>query len=200
MRELLIGTKNAGKIKEFRKLLEYLPLRLRGLDDFPDAFEPEETGSTFVENAVLKAKSYARQTGGAAFADDSGLEVEALNNAPGVFSARYAGETATDQERIEKLLRELNNLENRTARFVCAMAIADDTGDIKFIAEGVCRGKIAFAASGANGFGYDPVFIPDGFSETFGELPGEIKQQISHRARASAKIIQYLRGIHAVSG
>jgi len=200
MRELFIATKNVGKVKELGKLLENLPLRLRGLDDFPNTIEPEETCATFVENAVLKAKYYAQQTGGWALADDSGLEVAALNNAPGVFSARYAGEKASGKERIEKLLRELDGIENRAARFVCAMAIADDTGEIKFVAEGVCSGKIALAASGANGFGYDPVFIPDGFSVTFGELTGEIKQQISHRARATVKIIQYLRSIHAVSG
>ena len=200
MRELFIATKNVGKVKELGKLLENLPLRLRGLDDFPNTIEPEETCATFVENAALKAKYYARQIGGWALADDSGLEVAALNNAPGVFSARYAGEKASGKERIEKLLRELDGIENRAARFVCAMAIADDTGEIKFVAEGVCSGKIALAASGANGFGYDPVFIPDGFSVTFGELTGEIKQQISHRARATVKIIQYLRSIHAVSG
>jgi len=200
MAEIIVATKNAGKIKELGVLLKTLPLRLRSLNDFPDTIEPEETGATFIENAVLKAQSYARQTGGWALADDSGLEVEALNNAPGVFSARYAGETATDKERIKKLLEELNGIQTRTARFVCAMAIANGTGEIKFVAEGVCSGKIALAASGANGFGYDPVFIPRGFSATFGELSSEIKQQISHRAQATLKIIQYLRGICAVSG
>lgn len=200
MLELLVATKNAGKVKELGELLKDLPVRLLGLNDFPNTIEPEETGATFNENAVLKAKSYARQTGGWALADDSGLEVEALNNAPGVFSARYAGETATDEKRIEKLLTELNGIENRAARFVCAMAIADETGEIKFVAEGICGGKIALAASGVNGFGYDPVFIPDGFSATFGELPGGIKQQISHRARATLKIIQYLRHFYAACG
>jgi XTP/dITP diphosphohydrolase len=197
MLELTVATKNAGKIKEFSELLENLPLQLRDLSYFPNTFEPEETGETFIENAVLKAKSYAEQTRGWILADDSGLEVEALNNAPGVFSARYAGETATDTERIEKLLKELNGIQNRTARFVCAMVIADETGDARFIAEGICSGKIALAASGENGFGYDPIFIPDGFCDTFGELSGDIKQQISHRARATSKIIQYLRGIYA---
>jgi XTP/dITP diphosphohydrolase len=197
MVELAIATKNVGKIKELSELLENLPLKLRSLNDFPNTFEPKETGATFVENAVLKAKSYAEQTRAWALADDSGLEVKALNNAPGVFSARYAGETATDKDRIEKLLKELNGTQNRAARFVCAMAIANETGKIKFIAEGICSGKIALAATGANGFGYDPIFIPDGFSATFGELSGDIKQQISHRARATMKIIQYLRGIYA---
>jgi XTP/dITP diphosphohydrolase len=176
-------------------------VRLRGLNDFPHAIEPEETGATFAENAAIKARSYALQTNLWALADDSGLEVEALNNAPGVFSARYAGLNAADTEKIKKLLKELGNTKNkaRHARFVCAMAIADETGEIKFTAEGVCLGKIAVKAAGTSGFGYDPIFIPDGFSETFGELPGDIKQQISHRARATSEIIQYLRGIYGSS-
>lgn len=199
MSELLIATKNAGKIKELEKLLADLPVQLKSLNEFPKVIEPEETGGTFAENARLKAGSYALQTGLRALADDSGLEVEALNGAPGVYSARYAGENATDTEKIEKLLRETNktNDKNRRARFVCAMAIAGETGEIEFIAEGICDGKIALAASGKGGFGYDPIFIPDGFTETFGELSGDIKRQISHRARATFKIIQYLRRFYA---
>lgn len=202
MSELLIATKNVGKIKELEELLADAPIRLRSLNDFPKAFEPEETGSTFAANAVLKARSYALQTGLWALGDDSGLEVEALGGAPGVLSARYAGTGATDAERIEKLLKELSKVreENRRARFVCAAAIARATGEIEFVAEGVCSGSIALAASGANGFGYDPVFVPDGFSETFGALSNNIKQQISHRARASQKIIQYLRRFYAAAG
>jgi XTP/dITP diphosphohydrolase len=202
MPELVIATKNVGKIKELEKLLADLPVRLRSLNDFADVIEPEETGMTFSENAILKAHSYAGQTGIPALADDSGLEVEALSGAPGVLSARYAGASATDANRIEKLLREVKetNDANRRARFVCAMAIADAAGETRFVAEGVCGGVIASTRRGANGFGYDPVFIPDGFSETFGELSGDIKQQISHRARASRKIIQYLRRFYAASG
>ncbi len=202
MPELLVATKNVGKIKELKKLLADSPVQLRSLNDFPDVIEPEETGATFSENAVLKARSYARQTGLPALADDSGLEVEALGGAPGVFSARYAGAGATEAQRIEKLLREMNetNDANRRARFVCAMAISDAAGETQFVAEGVCDGEIALMSSGAGGFGYDPVFIPDGFSETFGELSGDIKQQISHRARAGAKIIEYLRRFYATSG
>ncbi len=202
MQNLLIATKNIGKIKELKELMANLPLQITDLSKFQSVTEPEETGATFAENAVLKARYYSKETGLWALADDSGLEVEALNNAPGIFSARYAGKGATDTKRIKKLLRELNETgnEERRARFVCAMAISDKNGAIKFTAEGICDGRIAFAASGANGFGYDPVFIPDGFSETFGELAGEIKQQISHRARAMAKIIQYLRGFYASLG
>lgn len=200
--ELLIATGNVGKVKELEELLADFPIRLRSLKEFPNVVEPEETGATFVDNAELKAKYYAEQTGIRALADDSGLEVEALNGAPGVYSARYAGKNARDAQNIEKLLTEIkeNGTENRLARFVCAMTIANSDGEIEFTTEGVCDGKIAFQPNGSGGFGYDPVFIPNGFSETFGELPSDIKQQISHRARATAKIIQYLRRFYAVSG
>lgn len=197
MTEFLIATKNAGKITELEELLADLPIRLRSLNDFPKTIEPEETGVTFIENANLKARSYALQIGVWAMADDSGLEVEALDGAPGVLSARYAGENAADKDRIKKLLKELSNVPNRRARFVCAIAVADEKGEIKFIEEGVCCGKIALNAVGANGFGYDPIFIPDGFAGTFGELSSDIKQQISHRGQAVGKIIQQLRRLHA---
>ncbi len=197
MTELVIATRNVGKVKELAELLADLPIRLHNLNNFTNNFEPEETGATFAENAALKARSYALQTGVRALADDSGLEVEALNGAPGIFSARYAGIAASDQDRIEKLLAELGDNENRRARFVCAMAVADEKGDIEFTAEGICEGRIAFTASGNGGFGYDPIFVPDGFSETFGELSNEVKQQISHRKRAIDKIIQQIRRFYA---
>jgi XTP/dITP diphosphohydrolase len=199
--EIVIATKNAGKVKELADILADLPVNLRSLNDFADVSEPEETGADFVANAVLKARDYARQTGLWALADDSGLEVAALGNAPGVFSARYAGENATSEQRIDKLLGELNKTrdENRAARFVCAMAIADAAGEIRYIAEGICEGVITGAPRGTNGFGYDPVFVPEGFSETFGELSDDVKRKISHRARASEKIIAYLRAFIAVS-
>lgn len=184
-----------------KRLLADLPVRLQSLNDFSGVVEAEETGATFTENAVLKARSYAMQTGLASLADDSGLEVEALGGAPGVFSARYGGEGATDTEKIKKLLGELSDkaCENRRARFVCAMAICNRKGDMKFLSEGICAGNIALKAKGANGFGYDAIFIPDGFEQTFGELTGDMKQQISHRARAAQKIIHYLRDFTAVS-
>ena len=200
MSELLIATKNAGKIKELEELLADLPVRLKSFEDFPDVADVIETGATFSENAVLKAQSYALQTKHWALADDSGLEVFALNGAPGVFSARYAGENASDEDRIEKLLKEMHGNSERRARFVCSMAVADDCGEIKFRADGICDGKIALSAKGTTGFGYDPIFIPDGFSDTFGELSGDIKQQISHRARALNKIIQQLQCFYTLSG
>jgi XTP/dITP diphosphohydrolase len=198
-RNLLIATKNAGKVTEIENLLSDFPFVLHNFNEFPHSVEPEETGSTFAENAVLKAKSYALQTGVWALADDSGLEVDALNGAPGILSARYAGANATDEQKYRKLLKEILEIsaDNRSARFVCAIAVADENGIIHFLAEGTCRGKIAFEPRGHNGFGYDPVFIPDGFSKTFGELADEIKQEISHRSQALKQIIQYLRTFNA---
>ena len=191
-REILIATKNIGKVREMEELLADFPFVLRSLNEFPDMPDVEETGVTFAENAILKAREYAKQTKIWSLADDSGLEVAALNGAPGVFSARYAGENATDAERINKLLDELEKINDRRARFVCAMAIADETGEIKFLAEGICDGEIALNSSGTNGFGYDPIFIPEGFEHSFGELSGSVKHKISHRARAIEKIIRFL--------
>lgn len=199
--QILVATKNVGKVKELKRLFADLPLRLRHLNEFSGVVEAEEPGATLAENAVLKAQSYALQTGIWALADDSGLEVEALGGAPGVFSARFAGENATDEEKIQKLHDELNirQDENRRARFVCMMAVSDEKGEIKFLTEGICAGRIALTPKGANGFGYDSIFIPDGFSQTFAELSNETKGKISHRAQASEKIIQYLRDFTAVS-
>lgn len=198
--QILVATKNDGKIKELRELLTGLPIQLRSLNEFENIPDAQETGETFAENAVIKAKFYAEQTGLWALADDSGLAVEALDGAPGVFSARYAGENTSYKEKISKLLNETEaaNDENRRAAFICAAAIADDKGKIRFSAEGVCRGEIAREPRGTNGFGYDPIFVPKGFDQTFGELSGEIKQEISHRALAVKKIIRFLRGFTAL--
>lgn len=198
--KLVVGTKNHGKIRELREFLAGLPIEILGLHEFPNIIEPEETGATFAENAALKARYYAQATGFLALSDDSGLEVAALNGAPGVYSARYAGENASDEERTLKLLDELNLIENESklARFVCAITIADAKGAIIFETEGVCEGKIAQVPRGENGFGYDPIFIPDGFEQTFGELSSTAKAEISHRARALKKIIAYLRDFTAL--
>ena len=197
--KLVVGTNNAGKIKELNELLADLPVELCGLNNFEKVSDVEETGATFADNASLKASAYARQTGFWSLSDDSGLEVEALKGAPGVYSARYAGEGAGDRERIDKLLKELaaTGDQARRARFVCVMAVADEKGEIRYLAEGVCEGSIALAPNGTNGFGYDPVFVPDGFTETFGELSSTVKQKISHRARAIKKIIRFFRDFTA---
>ncbi len=198
--QLLVATKNNGKVAELKNLSLDFPVRLRSLREFVDAGDVKETGENFKENAALKAQGYALHTGLWSLADDSGLEVEALRGAPGIFSARYGGKSATDQVKIKKLLRELNKKQNdeRFARFVCAMAISDEKGEIKFVAEGICNGRISLEPRGNNGFGYDPIFIPAGFNKTFGELSSEIKQQISHREKASGKIIQYLGEFYAL--
>lgn len=197
---ILVGTKNAGKVRELKKLLADVPVELHSLDEFENIVEPEETGDTFAENADLKAVYYSEKTGLAALADDSGLEVTALNGAPGVYSARYAGKDSSNAEKIAKLLEDLekSESEDRSARFVCVISLTNEKGEIIFQAEGVCDGEIANAPRGENGFGYDPVFIPEGFGETFGELSSEVKSDLSHRAKAIRKIIRFLRGFTAV--
>lgn len=184
--ELLIATRNEGKVAEIRPLLAELPLRLRSLKEFPEIDEVEETGTTFAENAAIKARSYAESTRLWTLSDDSGLEVHALGGTPGVYSARYGGAGLSYDERIKRLLEELtlSGSEDRRARFVCVIAIASPEGEIVNLSTGTCEGAIAHAPRGTNGFGYDPVFVPDGFEQTFGELSTEIKEKISHRALA----------------
>lgn len=197
---MLIATKNPGKVRELGALLAGVPVRLRSLKEFEPIADVAETGSTFAENAELKATAYARTTGLWTVADDSGLAVEALGGAPGVYSARYAGPAAADAVNVAKLLSALEAVgdANRRAAFVCVMAVSDETGTARFTAEGRCSGTIAAAPRGSGGFGYDPVFVPDGYTKTFGELSDETKHEISHRARAAEKIIQYLRDFIAI--
>lgn len=195
--ELVIASNNPGKVGEIQLLFRHLPFRLQGLRDFPNIVEVEEIGSTFEENAVLKARGYALQTRKLTLADDSGLEIAALNDAPGIQSARYAEENGGYRKTMALLLHKLDRMQDfhRAARFICSMALANETGEILFTANGVCSGTIANAPAGTNGFGYDPIFIPAGFNETFGELSDAIKQQISHRGRACLKIMPFLRGL-----
>ncbi|MEP6922845.1 MAG: RdgB/HAM1 family non-canonical purine NTP pyrophosphatase [Pyrinomonadaceae bacterium] len=193
--EILVATTNKGKIREFEDLLCGFGLRFRGLSEFPHITEVAENGQTFAENAALKACGYARQTGLPTLADDSGLEVAALNNAPGIFSARFGGIGLSDAQRVEKLLADLENigLEERQARFVCVIALANENGEIYYSATGICNGRIAANPLGTNGFGYDPIFVPDGYENTFGELQPSIKHKISHRAHAVNEIIRFLQ-------
>ena len=197
MTPLLIATWNKGKRRELQQLLSDLPFALMGLDDIPGLEPVLETGGTFVENASLKASRYAKQSGLLTLADDSGLEVQALKGAPGVLSARYAGEGASDRQRVEKLLADLSNVEasGRTARFVSAVATAISNGSIPNISVGICEGRIAFEPQGTGGFGYDSIFIPAGSEMTFAELPPEIKNQISHRHSALEKAHKFLRNL-----
>ena len=197
---LLIATRNKGKLAEFKGLLSGVALEFVSPDDLEDVDDVAETGGTFSENARLKATGYALQTRLHSLADDSGLEVEALGGRPGVLSARYGGEATSFGEKITMLLDELQKAHDRErrARFVCSLAIADPAGEIIFTADGICDGKIAFEPRGIGGFGYDPIFIPAGYDETFGELSSAVKQEISHRASAFRQIIPFLRGFIAI--
>lgn len=197
MRRLLVASHNQGKLRELRKLLGDIRLEVISLDTFPGIQAVEETGDTFSENAALKAKGYARQAGLITLADDSGLEVEALGGRPGVFSARYAGDGSSDKARTDKLLAEMADFpaEERSARFCCSVAIADERGTIIHASNGVCEGKLALRPRGSAGFGYDPIFIPDGFEQTFAELNPEMKNTISHRARALQGAREFLRSL-----
>jgi len=201
--EILVATRNRGKVLEIQEALSTLPLSLRYLEEFPDVPTVEEVGRTYAENAALKALAYSRQTGLYALADDSGLEVDALDGMPGLFSARFGGEHVSDQQRVEKLLAALSHdHQRRTARFVCCMALAGwdqkeaqaevDEPQLLRVAEGRCEGIIATAIRGANGFGYDPVFVPAGYDATFAELPSAVKSAISHRALALTAVREFL--------
>jgi XTP/dITP diphosphohydrolase len=184
--QLLIATNNPGKIREYQALLSGLNLQLCGLADVGITTEVDEVGQTFEENARLKAMAYGQASGLPTLADDSGLEVEVLNNAPGVYSARYAGKGATDADRYRKLLVALASVpwEKRVARFRCVIALTWPGGTVETF-EGQCDGVIAFEPKGTNGFGFDPVFYMPEHGCTMAELPEEKKNQISHRARAA---------------
>lgn len=193
--EILMATGNKGKVREFEELLANLNLSFRSLSDFPNVNEVIETGKTFAQNARLKAQGYNKQTGLPTLADDSGLEVAALDNAPGIFSARFGGNGLSDRQRVEKVLLELEKTPDheRRARFVCVIAVADENGKIVYEATGICDGRISLKPLGINGFGYDSIFIPDGFEKTFGELSMAVKHKISHRAQAANQIMRFLQ-------
>ena len=195
MHSLLLGTRNPGKLREITSILEDSGWSFRSLQEFADVEAAEENADTYAENAIAKARFYAAATGLWALADDSGLEVNALGGAPGVFSARYAGENASDAERRELLLAELAKTEDqdRRARFVSVVAIASADGTVLNVSEGICEGTIIFAPRGHGGFGYDPLFVPDDYDETFAELAAEIKNRISHRARALQQTAHFLK-------
>lgn len=192
MQHLVLGTTNAGKVREIEKVLAELAITVETIAAY-DIPSVEEDGLTFADNACKKARHYAHYTGQAALADDSGLEVDALEGAPGVYSARYAGEQADDAANNAKLLAALDNfpMEARSARFRCVLAIATPEGRCITV-EGVCAGTIGFTPKGERGFGYDPLFIlPDG--RTMAELTVEEKNAISHRGQALQKLKELLR-------
>ncbi len=197
MSKLLLATSNPGKIREYRSLLDDLGYQMTSLAEEGIAEVVTESGNSYKQNARLKAVTYAKLSQLPTLADDSGLEVDALNGEPGVRSARFAGEAATDAEKVSLLLAMLNGIPwgKRTAHFKCIIAIATPEGRCK-VCYGECHGMIAFEAKGEDGFGYDPIFFLPGMSKTMAELPFEIKNQISHRARASQKACQVLRELH----
>ena len=195
MLQILAATTNKHKIQEFQAMLDATVdagrVAILSPDTIPGFPELVENGTTFEENARLKAGQAARYADMAAFADDSGLEVMALGGAPGIYSARYAGENATYPEKMAKLLAELKDFDDRRARFVCVIALAY-RGDIVETFRGEVTGTIAPEPRGTEGFGYDPIFIPDGYDKTFGELGEEVKSKISHRARAFALAADFI--------
>ncbi len=182
---LLVATTNPGKVREYHALLEGLDLELLGLNNIGITTEVEENGATYMENAAIKARAYARLSGLLTLADDSGLEVDALNGRPGLHSARYARDSAI---RIQKLLQELNGVpdEKRAARFQCAIALAWPDGHVEIV-NGSCEGRIAYEPRGTNGFGYDPIFFMPEHNATMAELAEDFKNTVSHRARAAQK-------------
>jgi XTP/dITP diphosphohydrolase len=197
MPKLLLATSNPGKIREYRFLLDGLGYQITTLSEEGITKVVTESGNNYEQNARLKAITYAKLSQFTALADDSGLEVDALNGEPGVKSARFAGEVATDAEKISLLLAKLNGIpwEKRTARFKCVIAIASPGGQAE-ICYGECYGMIALEAKGENGFGYDPIFFIPEIGRTMAELPLEMKNQISHRARASKEARQVLQQLH----
>lgn len=188
---IFLASANLHKIEELYQLLEPLQIGIRSTRGLDDVEEVEEDQPDLAGNALKKARYWHKITGLPSLADDTGLEVDALNGAPGVWSARYAGENVTYAENVDKLLRELEGKNDRKARFRTVIAYVTDEGEWLF--EGVCNGRITAEPKGMKGFGYDPVFRPDGYTETFAELSAEEKNRISHRGRALEKFSEWIR-------
>lgn len=195
---IVLASANPHKVKELREILAGIGIRLRSTDDFPGLREVIEDAETLQGNAWKKAAYLYQMTGLPSLADDTGLEVDYLNGAPGVYSARYAGERATYEDNVNKLLRELGSTDNRSARFRTVIAFKCASGTFFF--NGVCEGRITKTPIGDNGFGYDPVFMPDGYQLTFAELMSEVKNNISHRGRAVKKFIRFLEEMDKTAG
>lgn len=196
MTELIVATSNQGKLKEFKAYFSDFNLKLTSLTDYPNHPVLIEDGKTFAQNALKKAATIALYTKKWTIADDSGLQVKVLDNAPGIYSARYAGEDADDKKNNAKLMRVLKNvpLKNRQARYRCAIALVSPQGKI-WITYGTCPGLMITRARGQNGFGYDPYFLIPKYDKTFGELDASIKYKISHRAKALKKMSKVLEKI-----
>jgi XTP/dITP diphosphohydrolase len=192
MHTIVVATRNKGKLQEFRNLLKPLNGTILSLTDLLIEDEVDESGNSFAENARLKAIAYSRMTDHPVLADDSGLEVDSLGGRPGIHSARYAGPKASDEDRINKLLNEIEKVDSgRQARFVCALALAHN-GALLLEADGECPGIITERPRGSNGFGYDPIFLLPGLNKTYSELTDVEKDQLSHRARAVDSLLRKL--------
>ncbi len=192
MRKIVFATGNAHKLEELREITELVTGDANFIEFStpPKPFDPDENGITFEENSLIKAREANRITGMMTLADDSGLCVEALDGRPGLHSARYAD---SQDEKIEKLLAEMDGKTNRRAKFVCAMTLLDENGEILTVELGECHGEIALSRAGSNGFGFDPVFVPSGENRTLAEMSDVEKNTISHRANALKKVIEYLK-------
>ena len=188
MTVIVAATANSHKFEEYRALLGSEDVELQCLLDYPGFKPSEETGKTFKENAAQKALEACQYCDQPTFADDSGLEITALDNAPGIYSARYGKD---DADRINRVLRELEGKSDRSARFVCVIAIAIN-GEVIETFEGEVKGTIITEERGEGGFGYDPLFVPDGYEQTFAEMPQELKNKISHRAEAFRKAMEFI--------
>lgn len=197
MKRIVLATKNKGKIKEMRELLAPMNIEVLSLADFSPVDDAEENGATFAENAMLKARYYFAHTGTPCLADDSGLEVDALGGRPGVYSARYSGEDATDAANNAKVLREMEGIEKdkRTARFRCAMALVGE--GIELTTDGTCEGALLTEERGQGGFGYDPIFYVPKFDRTLAEMSSEEKNSISHRGAAVRKMADLIAELKA---
>ena len=187
MNKLVVATGNTGKLAEIQEYLVGLPWKL---ELKPKEIDVDETGTTFLANARLKASEVAEAVGKWSIADDSGLAVDALNGAPGLYSARYG---KTDEDRINRLLRELGDAENRQAKFICAIAISNPEGKIILETEGICPGEILHSPRGDGGFGYDPIFYVPAEQQTFAEMPAETKHKVSHRGVAFTQLMPELQ-------
>jgi len=185
MKDLIVATKNKGKVREIKHVLKPLKLRILSLLDLPQLPDIKETGRTFEENAVKKAQTIAKRLNIKVLADDSGLEVYALGGRPGVKSARYSGPHPTSGKLCSKLLKEMRDKKDRRAKFTCVIAISRPNKTI--IVKGICKGRIALEMKGKHGFGYDPVFIPEWHDKTFAQMPMYLKNRISHRGKALKK-------------
>jgi XTP/dITP diphosphohydrolase len=197
---LVLGTRNRKKLAELVELLEPHGFVLKTLADFPSAIEVEETGDSFAANAALKSTVQAKHLGQWVLGEDSGLAVDALSGAPGVYSARFSGEGATDESNNRLLLEKLQHLtaEHRTAHYVCSAALSDPTGRVRATSEGICRGRILYQPAGSGGFGYDPLFEIVECHQTFGELAPAVKAVLSHRSRAirllATELVRLVKG------